>query len=166
MPDHLLWRFDFAKYGASGPWQIGPQANLALVGLPSLLQRSTCLSSVLTWDGGRVCVVEGGGREWVELTDRESQCCSFSDTANRGLEISRCQTIVAIYMDRHRSQGSNGTCFLSRQIPCLTAIQQQSHRAPCHTDAVTTFSSLQSHNLFAAPPLIRVELWPRLKGVL
>ena len=136
--------------------EIEPQANLALVGLPSLLQRSTCLSSVLTWDGGSVCLVEGGGREWVELTDRESQCCSFSDTANRGLKFH--VTIVAIYMHRYRSQGSNGTCFLSRQIPCLTAIQQQSHRAPCHTDTVTTFSSLQGHDLFAAPPLIRVEL--------
>ena len=73
--------------------EIEPQANLALVGLPSLLQRSTCLSSVLTWDGGSVCLVEGGGREWVELTDRESQCCSFSDTAN-GFEISRCHTFI------------------------------------------------------------------------
>ena len=73
--------------------EIEPQANLALVGLPSLLQCSTCLSSVLTWDGGSVCLVEGGGREWVELTDRESQCCSFSDTAN-GFEISRCHTFI------------------------------------------------------------------------
>ena len=61
-------------------------ANLALVGLPSLPPCSTFsrpLSSVLTCEGGRECVEEGGGREWVELADRESQCCSFSDTANK-----------------------------------------------------------------------------------
>lgn len=58
----------------------GKMADLALVGLPSFLPCSTFvpLPAVATCDVGE-WVVEGGGRERMELADRDSHCCSLSE---------------------------------------------------------------------------------------